>query len=279
MNHIHTFAEFLNESLNEASLVDFNLRAVPKITKEYVSRTKYIKNYKGQGRWSAAATPIIITDRDFDVKGKSASGNYLLLSLYKYAGEYKIEWAAVKPDAKYPNGIGIFQKEIDQRTWEKLLKTHERQMIDPDSINSTHIKSAGDVLEQFITNELQAMAPVGPVKGQFDPANAESIKMEVESAHRDAEVSIINGDKVRVDFYFKRAGDGRNVAKTDLMFIIDPTSQTVEFKNPSSSVFLQEKYSSLKDISQFFKNSIQTWKEDDKKKYDAMQQNAFTQDR
>lgn len=279
MNRIHTFEEFLNESLNEASLVDFNLRAVPKIVKDYVSRTKYINNFKGQGRWSTGATPIIISDRDFNVTGKSVSGKYLLLSLYKFADEYKIEWAAVRPDAKYPNGIGIFQKVIDKSSWESLLKAHKRQMIDPDSINASHIRSAGDALGQFITDELQAMAPVGPVKGKFDPANAESIKMEVESAHRDAEVSIISGDKVRVDFYSKRAGDGRNVAKTDLMFIIDPSQQSVEFKNPDVSGFTQSRYQDLKSLSRFFKDSIQSWKEEDKRKYDAMQQNAFKQDR
>jgi hypothetical protein len=280
MKHIHTFERFINESIiNEGSFVDFNLRAVPKIVKDYVSRTKYIKNYKGQGRWSAAAEPIIITDRDFDVKGKSASGNYLLLSLYKFAGEYKIEWAAVRPDAKYPNGIGIFQKAIDQRAWENLLKAHQRQMVDPDSINSTHIKNAGDVLGQFITDELRAMGPVAPVKGQFEPASRESVKLELESAYKDVTVEILKDGRVRADFYHKRAGDGRNVPKTNLVFLIDAPNQIIEFVNPDSSQREEIKYNTLKDIGQFIQQCTRAWKDEDKRRSDAMSQSAFKLDR
>ena len=272
MKHLHTFESFLNESLNEA--IKLNLREIPKLVKEYVDRAKYIGDLKKKSWWTAADI-ITITDKDFDVKGKSASGNYMLLGLYELSGPvYKIEWAAVRPDM-----VAIFSKEIDKRTWEKLLKAHQRQMVDPKNLTPADVNKAGNLMAQFLTTEINMAVPPKPVKGNLDPTNADSVKMEVEGAHKDADVSIISGGKVRVDFYSKRAGDGRNVAKTNLLFIIDPAQQTVEFKNPDSSKFFQVKYQNMKDISQFFKDSIKGWVEDDKKKYDAMQQNALSQDR
>jgi hypothetical protein len=275
MKNLPTFEEFVNESLNEALSLD--VRDVPKIVKDFVSRTKHIKNLKEKD-WLTASEIIIVTDKDFDIKGKSTTGNYMLLGLYKtYGPVYKVEWASVRPDMKYPANAGIYNKEIDKGTWEKLKNAHERQMIDPKRLSASDIKNTGDLLGTFITDEINSS--LVPVKGQFDSMNAESIKMEIESAYKDSEVSIIRGDKVRVDFYFKRAGDGRNVAKTNLMFIIDPSNQSIEFKNPDVNGFSRANYRNLKDISSFFKNSIQTWKDEDKRKSDAMQQNAFSQDR
>jgi len=272
MKHLHNFEGFLNENLNEAA--KFGIRDVQRLYKEYVDRSKYIADLKKKSWWTAADM-ITITDRDFDVAGKSISGNYMLISLYQLSGPvYKIEWAAVRPDK-----VAIFSKEIDKRTWEKLLKAHQRQMVDPNTLTPVDINKAGDLIKQFLTTEINAAFPPKPIKGQFDPANSESIKLEIESAHRDAEVSIVNNGIVRVDFYRKRAGDGRNVAKTNLLFLVDPTRQTVEFKNPDSSKFVEVKYTKLKDLSDFFKESIKGWEEEDKRKSDAMQQNAFSQDR
>ena len=152
-------------------------------------------------------------------------------------------------------------------------------MVDPNNLTPSDINKAGNLMVQFLTDEINAAFPPKPVKGQFDPTNSESIKMEVESAHRDAEVSILSSGVVRVDFYRKSAGDGRNVAKTNLLFLIDPNRQTVEFKNPSSSKFLEVKYTSLRDLSNFFKDSIKGWEDEENRKLAAMQQNAFSQDR
>lgn len=275
MKNILSYEEFVNESLNEALSLDF--RDVPKIVKDFVSRTKNIKNLKEKD-WLTASEIITVTDKDFDIKGKSTTGNYMLLGLYKtYGPVYKVEWASVRPDMKYPSNAGIYNKEIDKGTWEKLKKAHERKMIDPKSLSVGDIKNTGDLLGKFISDEINTSSV--PVKGQFDSINSESIKIEIESAYKDSEVSIISGDKVRIDFYFKRAGDGRNVSKNNLMFIIDPLNQSIEFKNPDVSGLSRSNYRNMKDISSFFKSSIQTWKEEDKRKYDVMQQNAFNQDR
>lgn len=272
MSRIHTFESFLNENLNEAAKV--SLKDVQRLYKEYVDRSKYIGDLKKKSWWTAADI-ITLTDSDFSVSGKSVSGKYMLLGLYQIAGPtYKIEWAAVKPDT-----VAVFSKEIDKRTWEKLLKAHQRQMVDPSNLTSADINKAGNLMVQFLTDEVNAAFPPKPVKGQFEPSNPESIKMEIESAHRDAEVSILGNGVVRVDFYRKSAGSGRNVAKTNLLFLIDPNRQTVEFKNPSSSKFLEVKYTSLRDLSNFFKESIQGWEDEEKKKISAMQQSAFSQDR
>jgi hypothetical protein len=275
MKNIPSFEEFVNESLNES--LSLTLRDVPKIVKDFVSRTKYIKNLKEKD-WLTASEIIIVTDKDFDIKGKSTTGNYMLLGLYKtYGPVYKVEWASVRPDMKYPANAGIYNKEIDKATWEKLKNAHERKMIDPKSLTANDIKNTGDLLGKFITDEINTSSV--PVKGQFDPTNSGSIKMEIESAYKDSEVSIVRGDNVRVDFYFKRAGDGRNVAKTNLFFIIDPSQQSVEFKNPDVSGLSRANYRNMRDISAFFKSSIQAWKDEDKRRSDAMQQTAFSQDR
>jgi hypothetical protein len=275
MNHIPTFEDFINESLLTEGVVEFNLKSVPKIVKDFNSRTKYISNIKNQGRWSAVEEPIIITDKDFEVKGKSATGNYLLLSLYKFAGECKIEWAAVRPDAKYPNGIGIFQKVLDEGTWNSLMKAHQRKMVDPKSINANDIKRGGDILGKFIEDELNLMAsPNSSRKGQFDGADDESVKDSIQNEFGEADVTIKSRGKVRVDFSIKDAQGG----KTNLWFMIYPEHRQMDFHRPDFSGHVQDTYSDMKSISKFIKDSIKIWKAENKAKADAYARSSAKED-
>jgi hypothetical protein len=275
MFNIPTFEEFINESLLTEGVVEFNLKSVPKIVKDYLSRTKYIKNIKGQGRWSAASEPIIITDKDFEVKSKSATGNYLLLSLYKFAGECKIEWAAVKSDAKYPNGIGIFQKVIDEGSWDAIYKAHQRKMVDPKSINANDIKNGGEILGKFITDELNLMiTPKPAIPGQFDGANDESVKDAIQDEFSEADVTVKSAGKVRVDFSIKDAQGGN----ANLWFMIYPEHRQIDFHRPDFSGHVQDTYSDMKNISKFIKDSIKIWKAENKAKADAYARSSAKED-
>jgi hypothetical protein len=275
MKNIPSFEDFINESFLNEGVVEFNLKSVPKIVKDYLSRTKYIKNIKSQGRWSATSEPIILTDKDFEVKGKSASGNYLLLSLYKFAGECKIEWAAVRPDAKYPNGIGIFQKVLDEGVWKKIFDAHERKMVDPKSINAGDIKNGGDILGKFIEDELNLMiTPKPAIPGQFDGANDESVKNSIQDQFGEANVTIKSKGKVRVDFSIKDAQGGN----TNLWFMIYPEHMQMDFHRPDSSNQVQNTYSDMKSIAKFIKDNIKIWKAENKAKADAYARSSAKED-
>jgi hypothetical protein len=280
MKNIPTFEDFVNESvLNEAKGPD--LREVNKVVKAFNEKTKFIKMMKANGAF-VCTEPIIVTNKDLDLKG-SASGNYLITLVYKFGPSYesqsKVEFICVEPNPKFPRTMGVYSKVIDDNVWEKFKKDHEKQLLEPESLTPQAIKDAGEIVRVFVTNELTAMLPPEAPKGEFVADNAASVKAAIEGAHKDAEVSEISNGRLRVDFYSKRAGDGKAVPKTNLLFIVDPQHQTVEFKHPDSRGQFQDAYTSLRDLSRFMKDSIRNWKDADRDRYEASRQEAFRMDR
>jgi len=271
MKNIPTFESFILESsINEAKGPD--LKEAMKCAKEFERKSKFVKNMKGMN-WKLATEPIIITNKDLDLKG-SASGNYMITGAYKaYGPAYKIEFISVEPNPKFPRTMGVYTKEFDEKIFDKFVDAHKDQFLDPSRLDTKAIKDLSVLVNDFIVSELNAMFPPS------SSAGGESFKSSVENMFKDAEVSDISGGKIRLDFYLKRAGDGKSVPKQNLFFVVDPTHQTVEFTNPDRNGNFRDSYTDIKTLSTFVKNSIRDWKEADKATYDNMQQNAFRGDR
>jgi hypothetical protein len=102
---------------------------------------------------------------------------------------------------------------------------------------------------------------------------------DIKTALKDAEVRKLSDNRLRLDFYSKRAGDGKSVSKQNLLFIVDPQKEMIEFKNPDSYAKFETKYSSVRELSKFVKDSIRDWKQKDKAKYDQWKHNAWRNDR
>jgi hypothetical protein len=272
MKNIPTFEDYvIEQTLNEAKGLD--LKMIQKCVKEFLQKTKFVKNMKGMS-WRVATEPIIVTNKDLDLKN-SASGNYLITGMYeKYGPVYVIEYVKVSPSPKFPDSLGTFAKAFDKAVWEKFLNAHKNQFLDPSRLDPKSITDASVFVEQFITSELTAMLPQGNT-GE-DP---NSIKSQLIKTFKDAQIKDVSNGRLRVDFFFKRAGDGRSVAKTNLLFIVDPSAQTVEFKNPDKIGAPQEAFSSVRDLVNTIRNFISLWKEEDQEKADRMNQSAFNLDR
>lgn len=269
MKNIPTFESFILESvLNEAKGPD--MKDIQRLVKNFETKSKFVKNMKGMD-WRVATEPIIVTNKDLDLKG-SASGNYLITGAYKiYGPHYKIEFISVEPNPKFPKTMGVYTKEFDENVFNKFIDAHKDQLLDPSRLDVKSIKDLSVAVGQFTTDEFNLLI------GAIEPDT--SLKGSIESSFKDAEVSEISNGRLRLDFYSKRAGDGKAVPKQNLLFIVDPTHQTVEFKNPDVRGDFQETYTDLKNLSRFVKDSIRRWKDADKARYDHMSLNAFRQDR
>ena len=253
------YFDIVEESLNEAKGPD--MKDVQRLQKEFETKVKFIKNMKGMN-WRTATEPVIITNKELDLKG-SASGNYMITAVYKmYGPVYKVEYVAVEQNPKFPKTMGIWTKTFDEQVWEKFVHAHDKQFEDPSRLSPASIKNLSPMVVQFVTDELNAY--FGSNAGPADT----SIKGLIEDAFKDAEVSEISGNRLRVDFFVKRAGDGKNVGKTNLLFIVSPEHQTVEFKNPDSRNPLQDTYTDIKDLSRFIKSTMRDWKAADREKYE-----------
>lgn len=259
MKNIPTFEDFVFESLNEAKGPD--MKDVQRLQKEFEKKAKFVKNMKGMD-WKVATEPIIVTNKDIDLKS-SASGNYMITGAYKaYGPVYKIEYIAVAPNPKFPKTMGVYIKEFDENVFNKFVNAHEKQLLDPSRLDPTAIKNLSQLVAQFVTDELNAYF------GSTSTSSDTSIKALIEDMFKDAEVSEISGGRLRVDFYVKRVGDGKSVGKTNLLFIVSPEHQTIEFKNPDVRTQLQDTYTDIKGLSQFIKSSIRDWKANDREKYE-----------
>lgn len=265
MKNIPTFEDFVFESaLNEAKGPD--MKDVQRLQKNFEEKLKFIKNMKGMN-WRTATEPVIITNKDLDLKG-SASGNYMVTAVYKmYGPVHKVEYVAVEPNPKFPKTMGVWTKTLDEQVWEKFVKAHDSQFEDPSRLDANSVKTLTPMVVQFVTDELNAYF------GTMSPDT--SIKGLIEDTFKDAEVSEISGNRLRVDFYSKRAGDGKAVGKTNLLFIVDPTHQTVEFKNPDSRAQLQDTYVDIKTLARYIKEQIRLWKAADQQKYDEWKFNQW----
>lgn len=259
MKNIPTFEDFVNESLNEAKGPD--MKDVQRLIKEFEKKVKFIRNMKGMD-WRTATEPVIVTNRDLDLKG-SASGNYLITAVYKmYGPGYKVEFVTVEPNPKFPKTMGVYTKTFDEQVWTKFVHAHDKQFQDPSRLDANSIKNLSPIVGQFVTDELNAYF------GSTSTTSDTSIKGLIEDTFKDAEVSEISGGRLRVDFYVKRAGDGKVVGKTNLLFIVSPEHQTVEFKNPDSRAQLQDTYADIKNLSQFIKSTMRDWKANDRERYE-----------
>lgn len=260
MKNIPMFEDFVNQMMvNEAKGLD--MKDVQRLQKEFEKKVKFIKNMKGMD-WRMATEPVIVTNKDLDLKG-SASGNYMITSVYKmYGPVYKIEYVGVEPNPKFPKTMGVWTKTLDEQVWKKFVGAHDKQFEDPSSLSPNSVKNLSPMVAQFVTDELNAY--FGSSTGPTDTTT----KGLIEDAFKDAEVSEISGNRLRVDFYVKRAGDGKAVGKTNLLFIVSPEHQTVEFKNPDSINPIQDTYTDIKDLSRFIKTTIANWKATDREKYE-----------
>jgi hypothetical protein len=266
MEHIKTFESFLNESAGP------DLREVKKCMKEFMKRTKFIKNMQGMD-WQLPSEPIIVTNKDLDIKG-SASGNYLITAVYKKYGlrpKYMIEFHMVKPNPKFPDGIGSFTKEFDKNVWEKFANIHKNQLLSPNQLNVKTITDASVFVEKFLTDELNALY-------NTTAAATSSILSEFQKMFKAAEVTELSDNRIRLNYWFKRAGDGSAVPKTNLFFIVDLEQQTVQFKNPDKITPIRT-YTSMRELHNLVGAMISDWKSEDKEKYNAMTLNAFRNDR
>jgi hypothetical protein len=270
MKNIPSFDSFINESIiNEAAGPD--LREVKKCMKEFMKRTKFIKNMQGMD-WQLPSEPIIVTNKDLDIKG-SASGNYLITAVYeKYGPKYMIEFHMVMPNPKFPGGMGSFTKEFDKNVWEKFANAHKNQLLSPNQLNVKTITDASVFVEKFLTDELNALY-------NTTAAAAPSILSEFQKMFKVAEVTELSDGRIRLNYWFKRAGDGSAVPKTNLFFIVDPQHQTVQFKNPDKITPNQETYTSMRELHNLVGAMISDWKSEDKAKYNNMSLNAFRDDR
>jgi hypothetical protein len=267
MKNIPTFEDFV---LNEAKGPD--LKDVNRLVKNFEQKAKFVKNMKGMN-WKVATEPIIVTNKDLDLK-QAATGNYMITGAYEaYGPIFKIEYIALAPNPKFPKTMGVYIKEFDKNVFDKFVDAHKDQFLDPSRLDPKAIKDLAVMVGQFATDELNT------IFGVTSQADAGTFKSAIESAFKDVEVSEISNDRLRLDFYSKRAGDGKAVPKTNLLFIVDPTNQTVEFKNPDSRGQFQDAYTDIKSLSRFIKDSIRNWKDADRDRYEASNQEAFRMDR
>jgi len=261
------FFDVIEESVvNEAKGPD--LKDVQRLQKEFEKKTKFINNMKGMD-WRSATEPIIVTNKDLDLKG-SASGNYMITAAYQmYGPVFKVEYVAVEQNPKFPKTLGVWTKTLDEQVWNKFVHAHDKQLLPASRLDANAIKILSPMVAQFVTDELNAYFGA-------NTQNADtSLKGLITDTFKDSEVSEISGNRLRVDFYVPRAGDGKAVGKTNLLFIVSPEHQTIEFKNPDSRNPVQDTYTDFKGLSQYIKNTIRDWKAADREKYEEWKYNQW----
>jgi hypothetical protein len=269
MKNIPTFEDFIFEAKGP------DPREIKKAVKDFMSRTKFVRNMLDMN-WRLPSEPIVITNKDLDIKG-SATGNYLITGVYsKYGPKYMVEFYMAMPNPKFPKTLGVFTKEFDKNVWEKFVADHDKQLLQPRELNAKTITDASVFVEQFITNELNS------IFGSTDSSaevQSDTVLGEFQKFFKAAEVTEISDNRLRLNYWFKRAGDGSAVPKTNLFFIVDPQHRTVEFKNPDKRTPIQDTYTDLRDLHRIIGDMISVWKAEDRGRLNAAKQSAFNLDR
>lgn len=275
MKNLTTYEDYMSLNENRAP----GARDIQKALKSTKEKTKFIRNMQGMNA-HVATESIIFSTRDFPEVGEvpSATGNYLLSSMYEMKDKEsvmrkKIEYVKIGPNAK--DSMGIYSRFVDDKDWERFLKDHKNQLLEPRQINPKAILDLVSIIEGFLNSEIALMFPPNSPK----PPVGEGLEDQLKAKFGDVEISGISDDRLRLNFFFKRMGDGSAVPKTNLYFIVNPNGQSVEFKNPDKINPIQDTWTDIRNLVQIIKDRIAEWKEEDKQKYQDASQEAFRQER
>ena len=273
MINLNTYEDYMSLNENRAP----GVRDIQKALKSTKEKTKFIRNMKDMNA-HVATESIVFSNRDFPEVGEvpSATGNYLLSSMYEmkdkeFVMRKKIEFVKIGPNAK--DSMGVYSRFVNEKDWERFLKDHKNQLLDPRQLNPKAILDLVSIIEGFLNSEIALMFPADA------PPPTDNLENQLKSKFSDVEVSEISGERLRLNFFFKRQGDGSAVPKTNLYFIVDPNGQSVEFKNPDKINPIQDTWTDLRNLVQIIKDHISEWKDEDKQKYQNASQEAFRQER